>query len=371
MPTPAALLLPPNPVWRSYVGGQVLREFRGQAATADDHFPEDWLASTVRARNGDNSQHELEGLSRVAGGGVTSPLATVLEQAPAFWFGPAAKSRPVPGVLWKLLDAAGRLQLQAHPDRAFARRHLGSDAGKTECWYILATRGPACVYLGFQRPPSRQEWGRMIREQDVSGMLACFEPIEVKPGECYVVPAGTPHAIGAGVFMLELQEPTDWVVRCETNNAGLRLPPEACFMGLDLDRCLDVFDYRERSVAEVRNIFQQQPRRLRQTDSFAEDEITSPAWHEFFRLHRLHGTGSAEWPGNELILLIALKGHGELSTGAETQAVRAGQTWLLPGAARNWEWRNTTGDWECLLAKIPAAAKTTTNLREPEVTTAR
>ena len=69
----------------------------------------------------------------------------------------------------------------------------------------------------------------------------------VQPGDCYVVPAGTPHAIGAGIFMMELQEPTDWVVRCETVNAGLALPPEACFMGLDLEACLDVFDY-ERSL---------------------------------------------------------------------------------------------------------------------------
>ena len=84
----------------------------------------------------------------------------------------------------------------------------------------------------------------MIREQRVDEMLACFEKIPVQPGDCYVVPAGTPHAIGAGVFMMELMEPTDWVVRCETTNAGLTLPPEACFMGLDLETCLEIFDYR-------------------------------------------------------------------------------------------------------------------------------
>src|SRR5450755_179040 len=65
---PSALPLDPNPVWRSYRGGRVLRAFRGQSGTGDDHFPEDWLASTVLARNGENSRGVTEGLSRASDG---------------------------------------------------------------------------------------------------------------------------------------------------------------------------------------------------------------------------------------------------------------------------------------------------------------
>lgn len=357
LPNILPVLLPPNPVWRSYIGGRELRRFRSLSSLNDDHFPEDWLASTVRARNGAHSQHPDEGLSRVADASGEQLVADLLKQMPSYWLGrdPAnRRSENTPGVLWKLLDASMRLQLQAHPDARFARQYLNSNAGKTECWYILGTRDDACVHLGFQRPPTRDTWAQMIREQRVTEMLACFERIPVQAGECYVVPAGIPHAIGAGVFMMELMEPTDWVVRCETVNAGLTLTPDQCFMGLDLDACLDIFDYRAYSIAEVRQTFQQPRHILRQVESFTEEELISPNWHEFFRLHRLSGNGNASWPGNELMLLIVLNGHGTLNAGNEAREMRAGQTWLLPGAAAKWDWRNLSGVWECLLAKMPA-----------------
>jgi mannose-6-phosphate isomerase len=349
----AAVPLAPNPAWRSYSGGRVLRAFRGLDDSPDDHFPEDWLASTVRARNGSNSQGPEEGLSRVGNGAERTTLAEALQTDPEFWFGRREAGRSSTGVLWKLLDSSVRLQFQAHPDAAFARSHLNSNAGKTECWCMLSTREQACVYLGFQRPPSREAWARMIREQRIDEMLACFDPIPVKPGECYVVPAGTPHAIGAGIFMMELMEPTDWVVRCETVNTGVTLLPEACFMGLGLERCLDIFDYRPYSVERVRQVFQQTPSAIRTTSGFTEEDLIGPAWHHFFRLRRLRGTGNATWAGGELQLLIALKGHGELSAGGAVREAATGQTWLLPGAAGEWSWHSGSPEWECLLALLP------------------
>jgi mannose-6-phosphate isomerase len=350
-----ALPLNPNPVWRSYRGGSVLRAFRSQPGTGDDHFPEDWLASTVLARNGQNSQGVMEGLSRISDAN-TSLLVESLKQRPGFWFGPgqmAHQNSPTLGVLWKLLDSSVRLQFQAHPDAAFARQHLNSPAGKTECWYILGTREEAYVYLGFQHPPSREAWASMIREQRVDEMLECFEKIRVQPGDCYVVPAGTPHAIGAGIFMMELMEPTDWVIRCETTNAGLTLAPEACFMGLDLETCLEVFNYQARSIDEVRRTFQQSPQELVRTSAYCEEELISPSCHEYFRLHRLRGQGDASWSGGELMLLIVVTGEADLACGGARQAVRAGQTLLLPGVAQSWNWTQPSGDWEILLAKLP------------------
>jgi mannose-6-phosphate isomerase len=360
---PSALQLDPNPVWRSYCGGSVLRAFRGQPGTGDDHFPEDWLASAVLARNGVNSQGIMEGLSRIPDA-KSGLLIESLKQRPGFWFGSGqgtSRGSRALGVLWKLLDSSVRLQFQAHPDAQFDRRHLNSPAGKTECWYILGTRGEACVYLGFQHPPSREAWARMIREQRVEEMLACFEKIRVQRGDCYVVPAGTPHAIGAGVFMMEQMEPTDWVVRCETTNASLTLAPDACFMGLDLETCLEVFDYRAWSVADVRRAFQQSPRKLVLADAYCEEELIGPAYHEYFRLHRLRGCGNANWPGGELLLLIVINGEANLQCGDQRQSVRSGQTLLLPGAAPSWTWAQPSGDWEILLAKLPVIRPSSRN----------
>ena len=331
----AAGLLP-NPVWRSYLGGSVLRAFRGRNGTKDDHFPEDWLASTVLARNGTHSQGPSEGISALKADDSVQILSKLLAEDRGFWFGAGNNEKSVEegiGVLWKLLDSSVRLQIQAHPDRAFAKRHLNSTKGKSECWHILSTRGDAYVYLGFQKPPTQSAWARMILEQNVDGMLACFEPISVKPGETYVVPAGTPHAIGEGVFMLELQEPTDWVVRCETVNGGLALPPEACFMGLNLETCLDVFDFNGWPIKKVRERLKQRANTIVNASSYREEELISSEFHEFFRLHRLRGTGEASWRGKELMLLIVLDGKATLDSGNDLRRVQRGETWLLPGAA--------------------------------------
>jgi mannose-6-phosphate isomerase len=355
-----AAALPPNLVWRSYRGGSVLRRFRGLPDPGDNNFPEDWLASTVQARNGAHAQHPQEGLSRVTQPSGDHLLADWLTHQPAAWLGAGLAQLPPqerPRVLWTLLDSSVRLQIQAHPDAQFARQHLNSGAGKTECWYIIGTRGPVHVYLGFQRPPTMEAWAEMIREQRVDDILACFDPIPVQPGDCYAVPAGTPHAIGAGVFMLELQEPTDWVVRCETTNAGLTLPPEACFMGLDLDTCLDVFDYRALPVPDVRRQLQQRARTVNLTSGAHEEELIGAVYHEYFRLHRLRGTADAAWPGNELMLLLILKGRGTLPSGSDSCVLEAGQTWLLPACVPHWQWLNPTGDWELLLAKLPVVRK--------------
>ena len=155
--------------------------------------------------------------------------------------------------------------------------------------------------------------------------------------------------------MLELQEPTDWVVRCETVNAGLTLPPEACFMGLNLETCLDVFDFEDWPINKVREQLQQRAATLVNASSYREEELISPEFHEFFRLHRLRGAGEASWCGKELMLLIVLDGKASLNSGTDLRLVQRGETWLLPGAADTWRWLEPQGDWEILLAKLPPA----------------
>jgi mannose-6-phosphate isomerase len=355
---PRPFLLPPNLVWRSYLGGKVLRQFRGVSNLQDDHLPEDWLASTVRARNGVNSQGADEGLSHLGDGEAAGTLPAILETDPGFWLGDTHAARTGAGhlpVLWKLLDAAVRLHIQAHPTANFARENLGSQNGKTECWYILATRGEGWVYLGFQSPPSREAWREIIADQNIPRMEACFEKIPIKAGDCLVVPAGTPHAIGPGVFMLELQEPTDWVVRCEVAHSGLHLTPDACFMGLGLERCLDVFNYATQTVPEVLRHLKQTPAPISAVQNFLHEEIIGAEYQSYFRLQRLAGTGTSAWRGGELMMLLVLKGSGHLRAGGKHHAeeLASGQAWLLPGSVQTWDWDGGAGEWELLVALLP------------------
>jgi len=346
------------------LGGSRLRGFRNDANSVDDHFPEDWIASTSRARNGDNQQRPDEGVSHLLVDGSDMALTELIASQPKWFWGQQVPPVGEPGqigVLIKLLDAGVRLHLQAHPNRDFVQRLFGSkggNAGKTECWYILSTRDDdAYVYLGFQHPPNQEQWAQMIRDQDLDGMRACFEKIPVKPGDCLMVPSGTPHAIGEGIFMIELQEPTDWVVRCEFSAGGHILEHNARFMGLELDDVLPMFDYRGHALESLDDSFVQRPQVLRKTDAFTEERIIEAKHQDFFRLRRLSGSGSAEWAGGEPMVLIILAGSGEL----DGVPISAGETWLLPGSVESWNWTSSTtadDEWIFLLAQPPVRSTT-------------
>ena len=355
------LQLKPNYAWRSYLGGSHLRGFRNELAGEDNHFPEDWLASTARARNGDNQQRDDEGVSHLIVDGKDVALTDLIASNPDWFWGqqvPPVDEPGQTGVLIKLLDAGVRLHLQAHPNAQWVKEHFGSEGGnggKTECWYILSTRGDdPYVYLGFQNPPTQEQWATMVADQDLEGMRACFEKIPVKPGDCLMVPSGTPHAIGDGIFMIELQEPTDWVVRCEFSAGGHVLEHSARFMGLELEEVLSIFDYSAHPIETLSESFLQTPEVLRKTDGFVEERIIDSKHQEFFRLRRLSGRGQADWSGGQPMVLIMLEGSGEL----DGNPVSAGDTWLLPGSAEAWKWtQSSESGWSFLLAQPPVRSK--------------
>ena len=352
------LQLKPNYAWRSYLGGSHLRKFRNETVGADDHFPEDWLASTSRARNGDNLQRPDEGISHLMMDGKDVSLTDLITSNPDWFWGNQVPPVDQPGqigVLIKLLDAGVRLHLQAHPDRQWVKQQFGGNAGKTECWYILSVRGEnPYVYLGFQHPPTPQRWSDMVRAQDLEGMRACFEKIPVTPGDCLMVPSGTPHAIGDGIFMIELQEPTDWVVRCEFSAGGHVLEHSARFMGLELEDVISIFDYTQFPLDSLSETFLQTPLVISQSEAFTEERVIDSKHQDFFRLRRLSGSGVADWRGGEPMVLIMLQGAGDLGG----VPITTGDTWLLPGSCEQWAWIPASAEsgqeeWSFLLAQPP------------------
>lgn len=255
---PTLLPFTANRVWRTYQGGAVLDQLEGRAAPTDAHFPEDWVGSTTEAVN-PVERPAGEGLARVAQG--DQPLfRDILAQDPETLLGQAhvkAYGSNLP-VLVKLLDSSIRLHFQAHPTAEFARAHNLGPSGKAEAYHILAIRPEIkdpYIYLGFQRPPSKAEFKRMIEEQDIEGLKACFDRIPVKVGETYFIPGGRPHAIGPGILMVEVMEPSDLAVRFEFERGGFVLPESARFMKRGLDFCLEVFDYTPLPIHEVVKTF--------------------------------------------------------------------------------------------------------------------
>ncbi|MCD8915377.1 mannose-6-phosphate isomerase, class I [Staphylococcus simulans] len=111
-------------------------------------------------------------------------------------------------LLTKILDANDKLSVQVHPDDAYAQAH-GEGYGKTECWYILDAKEDAEIIYGVNTD-NQEELERMI---DNKAFDALFHKVKVKPGDFFYVPAGTVHAIGAGIMILETQQSSDTTYR--------------------------------------------------------------------------------------------------------------------------------------------------------------
>ena len=131
-----------NRVWRTYQGGKQLDLIEGKENPTDSSYPEDWIGSTVEARN-IGREHISEGLAIVQNEqGKTIPFRALLNQDQQYFLGAAnGSTRSFDDIpLVKYLDSATRLHFQAHPTRAFAQERLGSPRGKTEAYVILEIR---------------------------------------------------------------------------------------------------------------------------------------------------------------------------------------------------------------------------------------
>ncbi|MDE3130779.1 MAG: hypothetical protein KGL16_06460, partial [Acidobacteriota bacterium] len=228
------VLLPPNPVFRFYAGGAGIDVFRGGLPGSGPGAPEDWVASTTTSFGSD-----AEGLARLEDGRL---LRDVIAADPLAFLGAehVAAFGSNPGLLVKLLDAGERLAVHFHPGRAFARRHLGSDYGKTEAWLILDAEPGAHVHLGLREPIERQTLRRWATEQDSAAMLAALHKVPVGRGDALFVPAGTLHTIGSGITLIELQEPSDMSVVIEWRMAGVE--PQEATLELGWDTILRAAD---------------------------------------------------------------------------------------------------------------------------------
>ncbi len=115
-------------------------------------------------------------------------------------------------LLAKFIDAADRLSVQVHPDDAYAHTfeaHTGFH-GKTEAWYILAAEPGATVTLGMRAPTERSALAAAIANGTVEELLA---QTPVREGDLIYVPAGTIHAINAGIMLFEIQQKSDLTYR--------------------------------------------------------------------------------------------------------------------------------------------------------------
>lgn len=349
-PPPQAWILGANqPPERFYRGGRRIAAFRNEPVRGT-HVPEDWVGSVTSLFG-----EEKVGLTVLAHGaapqsrtavedGMVLEAGTVLADAiradPVGWLGVehVAVFGADPSLLVKLLDAGQRLPVHAHPSVPWAGEHLGLTHGKTEAWVFLK---PATVWLGFTRTVAQAEVAAWVAQQDVEGMLAAMHRLEARTGDAIFVPAGTPHAIGEGAFIVEVQEPTDLSILMEWRDFDIDGSRDG-HLGLGFDVALSALERGAMTAAEVEGL---------RSSTAADAGALLPDAAEFFRVER-HRSDAALDAGFSVVVVV--NGHGVLTFEAgKALAVTRGSTVLVPYAAGRWTVSEAHG-LELLRCRPPA-----------------
>lgn len=323
-------------VWRTGQGGRELGRLLGTGEESDGHCPEDWIMSTVPARNAGREDLPDEGLSYLSGHRLL--LRDLIAAAPDEILGArhAAQFGPVPGVLSKIIDSSERATIQVHPDKQTAARLFHAPFGKTECWHVLALRPdapePPCVYLGFRPGVTREQWMDVFARQGIPAMLACMNRFPVHPGDTWLVEAGVPHAVSANFMFLELQEPTDFTIRTERQTpGGMPVPDRLCHQGLGFEAMFDCFHY-----GEPPRDYRVPRRTLAETPNYSHYELVGYAQTSCFRLHRLEiRTACPLTSGCVCSALFVYAGHGTLSCAGQDQPLRPGVQYMVPACCED------------------------------------
>ncbi len=141
-------------------------------------------------------------------------------------------------VLIKYIDAAQNLSVQVHPDDLYAQTNEG-DNGKTEMWYILSADAGAGIYCGFKRDTNKEEFLSKVADGTVEELLNF---IPVKSGDCFLIEAGTVHAIGAGCVICEIQQNSNVTYRVyDYNRKGADGKPRE----LHVNKAVDVINFKK------------------------------------------------------------------------------------------------------------------------------
>ncbi|RFU79269.1 mannose-6-phosphate isomerase [Trichoderma arundinaceum] len=306
----APIILPANqPANNFYAGGARISAFRSDPQCGS-HEPEDWIASTTCCSGKGNI-----GLSRLPDGTF---LADAVASEPEKWLGSdhVAKYGADTKLLVKLLDAGQRLPVHAHPHVSWASKHLQKKHGKAEAWYIL-THGS--VWLSFREDVDPKELLQIVQEERGAELLERMHKIDVKPHQTVYVPPGVLHAIGEGIFVVEVQEPEDMSILCEWGGFDID-GKKAGHLGLGFETALTAVETRRRTREEVLGLV---------TEGGAAGSVCVEQSHEYFHLERIIVKDHSRCRRGFAILVV-LDGNVSLKTSAsDALTLRKGSTVVI------------------------------------------
>lgn len=328
--------LPSNQFDHFYKGGNRIGKLRN--GPGGPMRPEEWIGSTT-TRFGE----AINGLSKLSDGQL---LRDVINADPIAWLGQKhlGKFGVSTEILVKLLDPDQRLPVHFHPDQSFAKEKLHLNHGKTEAWIILDAPKGARVGVGFNKQMSKSEVAALVKAHDSQGLLDSLVFKEVKAGDAVFVPAGVAHAIESGIFVLELQEPTDLSILLEWDGFAVDGDKDG-HLNLGFDTALDALRLSPLSPVEDKQIVSRF-----ESSAAKSHPIFNSVADPFFRADYLTGDEKKVEAGFGVFL--ALAGEGQLVfENTDRLDVKTGDAIVIPFCAGSLTIKNCAG----ILSRPPAA----------------
>ena len=231
-------------------------------------------------------------------------------------------------LLIKFIDACQDLSIQVHPNDEVARRH-GKPHGKTEMWYCLGLddkktgrqedreRIPL-LYNGLKQEMTPEEYKSMVANDTITDALASYEAYE---GEVFYIPAGRIHAIGAGCFVLEIQQTSDVTYRIYDYK---RKDKNGNYRELHTHQASESIDFTVRDNYRI----DYTPEKNGGSPLINTPDFTTA-------IYDLQEPMTLDYSDlDSFIILIAVKGEGKLNCDGEESSFRMGDTVLIPATAK-------------------------------------
>jgi mannose-6-phosphate isomerase len=258
---------------------------------------------------------------KVESGPLTGSLHKAWQKMPPEWRGIEFKPEQTPRefpLLVKFLFPTDQLSIQVHPDDAYARQNEARDAvGKTEMWHVLSAKPGATLLLGLAPKVDREKFQSAIKQ---GGLEHFLERLPVSPGDTFYVPSGTPHTIGAGMILCEVQQNSDLTYRLYD---FLRVDARGNPRELHVEKGMAVIDFERRKGGKV------VPVALPSANGAKKSLLVACPYFATERLdistkHRANSDPA------HFELLVILSGRGNIQWSANSCSYRQGECWFIP-----------------------------------------
>ena len=220
-------------------------------------------------------------------------------------------------LLIKFIDARQDLSIQVHPTDEIAHRQ-GRERGKTEMWYVMDSEPDAKLYNGLKLQITPEQYKQMVADDTICDALAQYS---VKEGDCFFIPAGRIHSIGAGCFLAEIQQTSDVTYRIYDFK---RKDKDGNYRQLHTQEASESINYTV--LDDYRTHYQP---RTNESQLLVECPYFNTAVYDLTEAMTIDYSEL-----DSFVILIGMKGEGTLTIDGETVAFSAGETILVPASAQ-------------------------------------